>query len=133
MVATARLGLQGSGRLWCLFQPHRYSRTQACLGQFANCFVGADAVVVTGTYAAGEVPVPGFGGRAIAAQVEQAGLALVQYVRGPADAAAYLAGQVNDGDCVLILGAGDVSQAVPVLAQALSGLSALSALVGSEA
>ena len=119
VVATARIGLSPSHCLWCLFQPHRYSRTRACLDDFAQCFTDADAVVVTGTYAAGEVALPGFGGRAIATQAERAGVPLVQYVRGPADAAAYIAGQAQPGDSVLVLGAGDVSQAVPVLQELL--------------
>ena len=53
----------GFGRVWALFQPHRYSRTQAFAREFGQSFDGADCVVLMDVYSAGEAPIPGVGGR----------------------------------------------------------------------
>jgi UDP-N-acetylmuramate--alanine ligase len=120
VVATARLGLRHGGRLLCLFQPHRYSRTKECLADFQTCFQGAAIVAVTATYAAGELPLPGFGGRAIAAAIEtKPGLEAVQYVSRPEDGAAFVAGQARVGDSILVLGAGNVNAVLPQIKRAL--------------
>ena len=131
VVATAGLGVRRGGRLLCLFQPHRYSRTKECLPAFRRCFHGAHLVAVTSTYAAGEAPLPGFGGRDIAATVAQTPeLASVQYVRRPEDGAAFIAGQAQAGDSILVLGAGNVNAVLPQIQQALAGLARSEELQG---
>ena len=64
VLAAARTTTQG--RVVVVFQPHRYSRTEAVWEQFADAFTAADEVVVTDVYAAGEQPVPGVTGKLIA-------------------------------------------------------------------
>ncbi|HBY62002.1 MAG TPA: UDP-N-acetylmuramate--L-alanine ligase, partial [Solibacterales bacterium] len=49
--------------------PHRYTRTQALLDEFAGCFEAADTVTVLDIYAASEPPIPGVTGQALAARI----------------------------------------------------------------
>ena len=65
MIRAAREG--GWERVVAVFQPHRYTRTAALWRDFADAFVGADALVLTDVYSAGEQPQPGVSGPAGAA------------------------------------------------------------------
>jgi UDP-N-acetylmuramate--alanine ligase len=107
-IAAARDG--GWRRLVVVFQPHRYSRTVALGRDFATAFDGADHVVITDVYPAGEVPRPGVSGRIVHDAVTAARPDLtVEYVptlAGLADLPERLAGP---GDLVLTLGAGDLT------------------------
>ena len=107
-VATARLG--GWGRVVVVFQPHRYSRTAALWSEFGAAFQGADLLLVTSVYSAGEAPVPGIGGELIAGSARAAcpGLEVV-YVEGRADLAASLRQLLRPGDLCLTMGAGDIT------------------------
>ena len=62
----------GAGRLVVVFQPHRYSRVAALAGLFADAFMGADVVVITDIFAAGETALPGVTGRFVADAVGRA-------------------------------------------------------------
>ena len=62
---TAASGL-GFDRIITVFQPHRYSRTEALLDDFARAFDQADQVVVMDVFSAGEMPIPGISGRVLA-------------------------------------------------------------------
>ena len=98
------------GRLVVVFQPHRYTRTQALWRELGESLAGADVVVVTEVYAAGEEPIPGVSGRLVADALEASspGKAVV-FLPRRADVAPVLADRVRDGDVVLTLGAGDVT------------------------
>jgi UDP-N-acetylmuramate--alanine ligase len=100
-----------TGRLIAVFQPHRYSRTQAVWPQFADAFSAADEVVVTDVYAAGEQPVPGVTGKLIADVVRDAhpGLSVV-YVAERDQVATAVASLLRPGDLCITLGAGDLTQ-----------------------
>lgn len=103
--------------LWVIFQPHTYSRTRALLNEFCQSFESADHVLITAIYAAREHdPLD------ISAQDLAAGLAWhpdARYV-GSLDAAlAALLAEVQPGDVVLTLGAGDVNQVGDRLLEAL--------------
>jgi UDP-N-acetylmuramate--alanine ligase len=107
-LATARAG--GWRRVVAVFQPHRYTRTQALARDFAHAFDGADVVVVTDVYGAGEPPLPGVTGRLVADAVAQApGAPDVRYVADRVDVAAAVASILDDGDLVLTMGAGDLT------------------------
>ena len=69
-LAAAREG--GWGRVVCVFQPHRYSRTEALWADFADAFADADVLVVTEIYSAGEAARPGVSGRLVADAVRDA-------------------------------------------------------------
>lgn len=107
-IATARSG--GWDRIFVIFQPHRYSRTQAIGPHFADAFTGADVVVITGIYPAGEAPRPGVTGRlifdAVAAAHPQAELHYAETLEQAGDLAA---GILAPGDLCLTLGAGDIT------------------------
>jgi UDP-N-acetylmuramate--alanine ligase len=99
----------GSRRLIAVFQPHRYSRTQDCLGQYGTIFDHADELLITDIYGAGETPIPHLSHTLIQQEIEQQGKVLCRYV--PRSALNhYLSQLVQPGDVVVTLGAGDVTK-----------------------
>jgi len=107
-IATARAG--GWGRIVAVFQPHRYTRTGSLADSFAGAFNGADLVVVTDVYAAGELPIPGVTGRLVADAVSGgAGAPTVRYVKERASVAEAVSGLLGPGDLLLTMGAGDLT------------------------
>jgi UDP-N-acetylmuramate--alanine ligase len=110
MIRAAREG--GWERVVAVFQPHRYTRTAALWRDFADAFTGADALVLTDVYPAGEQPQPGVSGRLVLRAVldahpEQA----VTYLPRRADIVAHVPRLARPGDVVLTLGAGDLTTA----------------------
>ncbi|HEX9639129.1 MAG TPA: UDP-N-acetylmuramate--L-alanine ligase [Acidobacteriota bacterium] len=95
-------------RLVVVFQPHRYSRSQRLLDQFARAFYHADVLIVTEIYAAGEEPIAGISGARIAEAIRAHGHRGVGFAAPLDGALALLREQVRPGDLVLTLGAGDV-------------------------
>lgn len=113
------------GRIVASFQPHRYSRTAYLFRDFAHALLGADVVIVTDIYAAGEVPLPGVRAESIVECIRDFDPAkLVQHLPKPADVLAYLGRSIQDGDLVLTLGAGDIGGVAHELAAALSAADA---------
>lgn len=96
------------GRLWAVFQPHLYSRTERLSDEFGAALSSADVVVVTDVYGAREAPVPGVTGELVANAARSAG-AEVHYVPHRADLADFLLPRVSSGDLVLTMGAGDIT------------------------
>lgn len=97
-------------RVVAVFQPHRYSRTRAFAREFGASFAGADRVVVTDVYGAGEEPVPGVTGKLVADAVCRAFPGRpVAYLPHRDELVSYLAATSKPGDAVLTLGAGDVT------------------------
>ncbi|MDZ7734052.1 MAG: UDP-N-acetylmuramate--L-alanine ligase [Acidimicrobiia bacterium] len=97
-------------RLVCVFQPHRYSRTASLWREFADAFEGADLLVVTDVYPAGEEPRPGVSGKLIVdAVLDRHPWRRVAYVPRRGDLVAYLRDELRPGDLRLTLGAGDVT------------------------
>ena len=97
-------------RVVALFQPHRYSRTQAFFEEFGRSFSGADRIVITEVYGAGEAALPGVTGKlvsdSIAGNLPGRSIAYLPHRNEVLD---YLAVTLRPGDMVLTLGAGDVS------------------------
>ncbi|RMF76187.1 MAG: UDP-N-acetylmuramate--L-alanine ligase, partial [Acidobacteria bacterium] len=109
----------GARRLVVLFEPHRYSRLDDLFDRFAHAFGDADAVRITDVYAAGEPPIPGRTGEALAARIAAAGHPDARYV-GPLDEAERaLAAELRAGDVLLTLGAGRVGRSAHRLAERL--------------
>ncbi len=104
----------GFGRILLAFQPHRYTRTQALLAEFATAFRGADEVWVTDIYAASESPIPGVTGQALAER------AAVPYQPDFEKLAATLAQAAQPGDLILTMGAGNIYQVAESVAAKLS-------------
>lgn len=101
-------------RVVCVVQPHRYSRTAVLGAELGRAAAGADLVVVTDVYGAGEPVVPGVTGALVAEAARAAGARVVHepHLSAVADV---LAGLVREGDLVLVTGAGDVTQVGPAL------------------
>ncbi|MFV0523942.1 MAG: UDP-N-acetylmuramate--L-alanine ligase [Acidimicrobiales bacterium] len=97
-------------RLVVVFQPHRYSRTEQLWSTFADSFVRADVLVVTGIYASGEAARPGVTGELVAGAVRRAHPeADVRYAPTLDDVVAELDRELRSGDLCLTLGAGDLT------------------------
>jgi UDP-N-acetylmuramate--alanine ligase len=107
-LAAAREG--GWGRVVAVFQPHRYSRTEALWAGFADAFADADVVVVTEIYAAGEPPRAGVTGRLVADAVRDAHPeARVEWIPERAGVVDFLRRELRPRDLCLTLGAGDLT------------------------
>ena len=107
-LAAARNG--GWGRVVAVFQPHRYTRTAALIHDFADAFEGADLVVVTGLYPAGEEPLPGVSGRLVADAISASHpVQHVEYAETRTELVAVLERLLRPGDLCLTMGAGDLT------------------------
>jgi len=113
----------GYGRVLVLFQPHRYTRTRDLMADFAGAFGDADELLVLDIYAASEPPIVGVSGEALALTIRQHGGSSsggrVSYAGSMAEGVERLAADARAGDMVLTLGAGNISQAGPMLLEAL--------------
>ncbi|OPZ22471.1 MAG: UDP-N-acetylmuramate--L-alanine ligase [candidate division BRC1 bacterium ADurb.BinA364] len=107
-LSAARSCRQGQGRVVCVFQPHRYSRTFLLGEEFGKAFADADLLIVTDIYAAGEKPIEGVSGRIIYDSAARQCSAETHYIPNPNDAKAFLAGKLEPGDLALTMGAGDI-------------------------
>lgn len=96
-------------RIICVFQPHRYTRTQALSQEFGAAFDQADIVVLTDIYAAAEEPIPGVTGKLILeAVVDRNPQKEVQYLTKFNEIKEYLEKNIRPGDLILTMGAGDI-------------------------
>jgi UDP-N-acetylmuramate--alanine ligase len=109
----------GAGRLYVLFQPHRYSRTLALMDEFATCFDDADAVRIIDLYAASEAPIAGVDAEVLARHVRAHGHADARYAGSLETASMLAAVELRAGDTLLTLGAGSITQAGPLVFTAL--------------
>jgi UDP-N-acetylmuramate--alanine ligase len=98
----------GSRRTLVLFQPHRYSRTQALWDDFCKAFHQADVLLLTDVYAASEEPLAGVSAEALARAIGEHGHRQVAYAGELKEATERLAAEAREADVVLTLGAGSV-------------------------
>ena len=106
-IAAARAGWP-ERRIVLAFQPHRYTRTRDLLDDFASVLSTVDVLVVLEVYAAGEDPIAGADGRAIARAVRGRGGVEPVFVETLDELAPVLKGLLADGDLLLTMGAGDI-------------------------
>jgi UDP-N-acetylmuramate--alanine ligase len=110
--ATLAAAKQGwNRRVVVLFQPHRYTRTRDCMGEFAHAFDDADAVFMTEIYPAGEQPIPGVSGARLAETLTSAGHPSVTFVEWKETLPDQVLPFLKSGDLVLTMGAGDIWKA----------------------
>jgi len=109
----------GHKRIFVVFQPHRYTRTLDLLDEFSGAFRDADTVVVLPIYAASEEPIPGVTAEHLASRIQGP---IVHYVPEFGEAVQLVAAQVREGDLILTLGAGSVSQLAPQILAALEAV-----------
>jgi UDP-N-acetylmuramate--alanine ligase len=101
------------GRLVVAFQPHRYTRTQDLMGTFGPSLAGADVIILTAIYPAGEESIPGVTLDALAASVRRSVTAAVEVVEALEDVPAAIARLARPGDLVVTLGAGSIGSIWP--------------------
>jgi UDP-N-acetylmuramate--alanine ligase len=106
----------GHRRILVVFQPHRYTRTLDLMDQFSGAFRDADAVFVLPIYAASEEPIPGVTAERLAGHIQGP---KTQFVTDFLSAVAAVAAEANEGDLILTLGAGSVSQLAPQILASL--------------
>jgi UDP-N-acetylmuramate--alanine ligase len=109
----------GFRKIHVIFQPHRYTRTRDLMDEFATAFKDADSLFVLDIYAASEQPIEGVTGEKLAHNIAEKGSVPAQYVGSFTDAVSSVTRSAQDGDMVLTLGAGNVSQLGPLILQAL--------------
>jgi UDP-N-acetylmuramate--alanine ligase len=106
-------------RVVVAFQPHRYTRTRDLFHDFTRAFNKADVVIVTEVYPAGEAPIPGATGEALAQAIRAHGHHAVTYVSDKKNVTDALLEVVEPGDIVIALGAGDINASARALDAAL--------------
>ena len=104
----------GDGRVLVIFQPHRYSRTQAFLNDFAASLDLADDVTLLEIYAASEKPIHGVSSSLIAEKMSHG-----HFIPNFASASERVIEMAKPGDVIITLGAGDVNSLAPIIAEGL--------------
>jgi len=107
-------------RVVLVFQPHRYTRTRDLMDDFATVLSDADVAIVLDVYAAGEDPIAGADGRAIARAVRSRGSVEPVFVETLDELQPVLESVITDGDLVLTMGAGDIGAYAAGLADRLA-------------
>jgi UDP-N-acetylmuramate--alanine ligase len=109
----------GFRKIHVVFQPHRYTRTRDLMEEFTTAFGDADSLFVLDIYAASEKPIEGINGEGLARTIREKGGRSAQYVSSFAEAVSSAAAVAEDGDMILTLGAGSVSQLGPMILEKL--------------
>jgi UDP-N-acetylmuramate--alanine ligase len=112
---TAAKRYAGDGRVLVIFQPHRYSRTQAFMNEFARALSIADEVVLLEIYAASEAPITGITSETIAVQMEHG-----RFIPNFLEASDWVIDNAKPGDVIITLGAGDVNSLAPIIGDGLA-------------
>jgi UDP-N-acetylmuramate--alanine ligase len=110
----------GFRKVHVVFQPHRYTRTRDLIEDFTTAFGDADSLFVLDIYAASENPIEGTTGEILAKRIAEKADMRVQYANSFADAANSVANVAQEGDMILTLGAGSVSQLGPMILEKLN-------------
>jgi UDP-N-acetylmuramate--alanine ligase len=110
------------GRVIAVVQPHRFTRLESLMEEFSTCFSDADAVFVADVYAAGEAPIEGVDKMALVEGIRRFGHRSVQPLESALALPGVIAAEAKDGDLVVLLGAGDITQWAYALPGQLEGL-----------
>ncbi len=105
----------GFRKIHVIFQPHRYTRTRDLIEEFTTAFGDADSLFVLDIYAASEKPIEGVTGEILATRIREKTAKDGGYAASPADAVDAAAAIALEGDMILTLGAGSVSQFGPMI------------------
>ena len=100
----------GYGRVICIFQPHRYTRTQALFDEFTHIFDTCDIVYVMEIFSAWETPIPGISGKSLAKSIRTGGKCPdVRFISSRSGLIDDLCEEARPGDLVITMGCGDVT------------------------
>jgi UDP-N-acetylmuramate--alanine ligase len=108
-------------RLVLAFQPHRYTRTRDCFEDFVRVLSGADAVLLTEVYPAGEAPIVAADGRSLVRAVRVAGKVEPVFVESTADLPPAILEMARANDVVIVMGAGSIGQVAAKTREAAGG------------
>jgi UDP-N-acetylmuramate--alanine ligase len=109
----------GYRKIHVIFQPHRYTRTRDLIEEFTTSFDDADSLFVLDIYAASEKPIEGITGEILAQRIREKTAKAGRYVSSVAEAVDAATAVAQDGDMILTLGAGSVSQFGPLILEKL--------------
>jgi UDP-N-acetylmuramate--alanine ligase len=116
LAAARQCGFQ---KIHVIFQPHRYTRTRDLIEEFTTAFGDADSLFVLDIYAASEKPIEGVTSEILAQRIRDKNAKNGRYVSSPAEAVDAAAAVAQQGDMILTLGAGSVSQFGPMILEKL--------------
>ena len=108
------------GRVIAVCQPHRYTRLENLMEEFATAFNDADVVYVSPVYAAGESPIEGVSSAELVGKIKRRGHHNAAEIESAESLAKELAVTTRDGDLVVCLGAGDITKWAGGLAVAIA-------------
>ncbi len=111
----------GSRRTVVIFQPHRYSRTQELMGDFALAFNNADVLFVTDIYAASEQPIEGITAEILTENIRKYGHKNATYVGDIDGVLDIVMPQLQENDLVITLGAGTITRLSDEIVERLKG------------
>jgi len=111
-----------SGRVITIMQPHRYTRLESLFDDFCSCFNDADTVLVAPVYEAGESPIEGFNSETLVTGLRSGGHRDARLLNSPDDIPGIIADQASEGDLVIFLGAGSITQWAHALPDQLANL-----------
>ena len=104
-------------RLMVVFQPHRYTRTRDVFEDFTRVLSQVDVLLLTEVYSAGEDPIVAADSKSLARSIRVQGKVEPIYVENVDDLPAAILNVVQDGDVVLVMGAGSIAKVAPGIAQ----------------
>jgi UDP-N-acetylmuramate--L-alanine ligase/UDP-N-acetylenolpyruvoylglucosamine reductase len=120
----------GRKRVLCMFQPHRYSRTQKLKEEFGRAFGDADVAIIADVYPASEPPIPGVSGQTIVDEMLREGHDDASFQPDRKKVALEIGRRIEPGDCVISLGAGNIHEAATILARDVAMLDELQNMMG---
>ncbi len=103
--------------IFAVFQPHRYSRTSMLLGEFSKAFYFADHVIVTDIYSAGEENIYNISSEILVDEIKKYGHTDCIHIKDKESVTVHLLNEMDEGDMLITLGAGDVWQVARFFAQ----------------
>jgi UDP-N-acetylmuramate--alanine ligase len=112
----------GFHKVHVIFQPHRYTRTRDLMNEFGLAFADADTLLVLDIYAASEPPIEGITAKTLAQRIGETGGRNASYASSFAEAVDSATAAAEDGDMILTLGAGSVSQLGPMILDKLKAI-----------
>ncbi len=106
LAAAQQLGYR---KIWCVFQPHTYSRTKEFFDGFAHAFSGVDTLILADIYAAREIDDGSVSSKMLAGEIKRSGIP-TYYMKEFDDIVAYLKENAEPGELIITMGAGDVTK-----------------------
>jgi UDP-N-acetylmuramate--alanine ligase len=122
VLQAIRAGWPGR-RLVLVFQPHRYTRTRDLFDDFAQVLSTVDVLILTEVYAAGETPLAGADGRTLSRAIRVRGKVDPVFIEQVTELSQLLPNILEDGDLLLLMGAGNIGTVAAQLGRSGLGVS----------